>query len=269
MSVEDLRRATTSTQQTAQTTAKDVANKAATAGKIIAIDAVLATMPPPVNAAAKALGDGLYAALKTSADAVKQPANSLEDPIKLMAYAIAFAILKAIWCFIKSLLHPLPIIGLFFPLCSDDPQISGINLSNDARAAKQEADQDPENRALNAANNRNASALQNIALTEAQNEAIANANRNVTNISIPNAGGPMDSGATGMTFAEFVEKTAPRTAQTTEGIGQGPREALQGQLAQTTNAPVQNVAAPDQPEWHSTEDNAVSSYESYRRLFGL
>ena len=78
-------------------------------------------LPPPLNFGANVATKGLYVALKATGKVipVKNPSED-QDSIKTIALAIAFAIIQAIWCFIKSLLHPLPIIGSFFPLCSDD-----------------------------------------------------------------------------------------------------------------------------------------------------
>lgn len=125
-------------------------NVAANTTKFAAVSTAITALPAPVNAATRILGDGLYAAFTFPVTGVRQPAPPLADPIKLMAYAMAFSILKALWCFIKSLLNPLPFIGSFFPLCPNDPD--GVGSDNS----------DPDNIRLNQASMAFAGAVGNI-----------------------------------------------------------------------------------------------------------
>jgi len=150
MSQDDLARIRAeSTAQTFRET-QNTANVAANTAKLAAVSTAITALPAPVNAATRILGDGLYAAFKFPVTGVRQPAPVSADPIKLMAYAMAFSILKALWCFIKSLLNPLPFIGSFFPLCPNDPDGVGSDSS------------DPDNIKLNQASMAFAGAVGNI-----------------------------------------------------------------------------------------------------------
>lgn len=150
MSQDDLARIRAeSTAQTFRDT-QNSANVAANTAKLAAVSTAITALPAPVNAATRILGDGLYAAFKFPVTGVRQPAPTSADPIKLMAYAMAFSILKALWCFIKSLLNPLPFIGSFFPLCPNDPD--GVGSDNS----------DPDNIRLNQASMAFAGAVGNI-----------------------------------------------------------------------------------------------------------
>jgi len=267
MAVEDITRENQKLTSIAQTRVDDLTNKAITKGKIFVVDQIINALPPPVNVAAKALGEGLYAAFKVRVDAVRQPANPDEDPVKLMAYAMAFAILKAIWCFIKSILNPLPIIGFFFSLCSDDAQLTqGTDAATEA--ARVAASGDPENRTLNAAVgrfNRDAgtgtAGNPTAALQEAESDLNTSRNR-------PNPSSEMASGAVGMTFDQFVALTANASAAgpVLGDTESDPTKALQSQTNQaSTTADV--PATPDvPPQWQPSE---VVSYQEARKLFGL
>jgi hypothetical protein len=98
-------------------------------------------LPPPLNFGANAATKGLYAALKSTGavNAAKNP-SEIQDPIKTIAFAIAFAIIRAIWCFIKSLLNPIPIVGSFFPLCSEDPDATPDTRSDSENRAASNAE---------------------------------------------------------------------------------------------------------------------------------
>lgn len=267
MAAEDITRQNQKDTSIAKTRVDDLSHKALTKGKIFVVDQIINALPPPVNVAAKALGEGLYAAFKVRVDAVRQPANPDEDPVKLMAYAMAFAILKAIWCFIKSILNPLPIIGFFFSLCSDDAQLTqgADQATEDARNA---AFNDIENGTLNAAVgrfNRDAgtgtAGDRTAALQEAESDLNTSRNR-------PNPSSGMASGDIGMTFDQFVALTANASAAgpNLDDTASDPTKALQSQTNQApTTADV--PATPDvPPQWQPSE---VVSYQEARKLFGL
>lgn len=105
--------------------AQNLANTAVNTVMIQAIETLLNGIPI-IGTTAKGLGEGFYAAVKAPVNPVKN-ATSANDPIKLLVFMLAFAILKAIWCFIKSILNPLPIIGIFFPLCGDKTDPDNID----------------------------------------------------------------------------------------------------------------------------------------------
>lgn len=94
-----------------------------------AMNAFIRALPPPVSAGVTTLSEGMYTALKAKTFSIdleraKRQTGLPErdiDPLKLFAMMIAFAIIQALWCFIKSILHPLPIIGWFFSLCDEEP----------------------------------------------------------------------------------------------------------------------------------------------------
>lgn len=271
MSAEDQERIRQQIAKLAETTALDVANKAATMAKNLAMEAIIASLPPPVNAAAKALGEGAFAAFKVPLDAIKQPALPNEDPIKLMAFAIAFAILKAIWCFIKSLLNPLPIIGIFFPLCSDDPQITGNIAADDTAtsSAKTAAVFNTDNMTLDTAKYRFTARFgPGVAFSDqlAQEIAAAQAALSIAEKSVftPSPG-------TSLTFEQFVAKTATISSVQAITDTSNVTDALRttsNQGITTANIPEQTVV---EPEWQPTEKINVEplSYEEYRKLFGL
>lgn len=121
-------------QKAAESEVRLNAEAAAQAAALIAANLAMQTLinglPPPVSVGANTLTKGLYAALKAKTFPIdmerakaQMPGASEEamDSVKLFAFMIAFAIIQALWCFIKSILHPLPIIGWFFSLCDEDP----------------------------------------------------------------------------------------------------------------------------------------------------
>lgn len=113
---------------------RNTANASANTGKINTVSRAMRALPAPLNVASQALGNGLYAAMKAPLSPVSNPTPS-NDPVKLMAFGLAFAILKAMWCFIKSLLHPMPFIGSYFPLCRNADGASSadnVDLENKA-----------------------------------------------------------------------------------------------------------------------------------------
>jgi hypothetical protein len=205
------------------------------------------------------LGEGTFAALNISLLGVKNPSpDGSNNPVKLVALAIAFAIIKAIWCFIKSLLNPLPIVGSFFPLCSNDEQ-----LQQGTREAA-EAAEDSDNQTLNSQ-------------ISSFNSAVAINLSNIVNVQQPDTQpqqtteSETDTGE-GITFDQFVAKTANAAGVTTTGLditnelrSQTSQAANQGQTS--ANIPAQIVA---QPEWQPSErSNEPITYQEYRKLFGL
>jgi len=118
--------------QTSQASAEieNATNLATNASLNTVLDTVVAGLPAPLPVAVQTLSTAVYAALKVRMTPVRQPAPIPSDPIKAFALMIAFAIIQALWCFIKSLLNPLPIIGIFFPLCPPEnaDNVDNINL---------------------------------------------------------------------------------------------------------------------------------------------
>lgn len=117
------RRRSASAAVAGETAARNSANIATNTASNAGASALLGALPGPLGAAATALSEGISTAIKASAvqaKSVPSTAPSAADPTKLFAAQLAFAIITAIWCFIKSILNPLPIIGMFFPLCSDE-----------------------------------------------------------------------------------------------------------------------------------------------------
>lgn len=271
MAVEDEARRAAETTSSAQTIVNDQTNKLATKGKVFVMEQIVNSLPPPVNVAAKALGEGLTAAFKVPVDGVIQPAAPNEDPIKLMAYAMAFAILKAIWCFIKSILNPLPIIGFFFSLCSDDAQLA--EGEDAATVAARNAANNAENETLNSAVSR-FSTQAGTGIQQDPSDALRKANARLTNAIRAEASiartAEMNSGDVGITFDQFVARTATGASETVAGpnitndlLGQ----TNQGQTS--ANIPAQPAV---EPEWQSGDrpsSNEPLSYQEYRKLFGL
>lgn len=273
MAIEDQARTRRQAASEAQTRVNNERNKATTQGKLIVMEQVVNGLPAPVNFAAKALGEGLHAAFKIQPDAVLQPVSPAQDPLKLMAYAMAFAILKAIWCFIKSILNPLPIIGFFFSLCSDDAQLTGVVVRNVApeqrtldEKEKLKADNDPENRTLTRAVGNftkeagTGSLVANSALQKAV-QSLKEKQDALQAVSVAN----MTSGPVGITFDEFVALTANAAPDGTQ-VDSDAATALQSQTNQATTSadvPATPIAS---PEWRASE---ALTYQEARKLFGL
>ena len=260
---DDLARTQETTAAATRAQIENQTNKLIAQAQITIIEQAINALPPPVNAGARTLGEGIYAAFKTPLSAVSNPSPN-QDPIKLMAFAIAFAILKALWCFIKSLLNPIPIVGIFFPLCNDDPQLTGNDVAtNNARNA---ANIDASNLAANNATNQFRSGVSENAANEAKKQAI----QQIPQISgtVSALSSDMNSGSEGMTFDDFVAKTVVPASVTTDETD--PTNALRGETNQnetSANIPVQPVS---EPKWQATDElTERTSYEAYRRLFGL
>ena len=253
MALEDIIRDRQRLASEQNTRVSDLTNKSVTRSQVIIVSQAIGGLPAPVNIAARALGEGLFAAFNVPVNPIRHPASSDEDTKKLMAYTMAFAILKAMWCFIKSILNPLPIIGSFFSLCSNGSDTENIVLNTASSAF----DSVSSNSSIN---------IQDSINIQQANNVLNNLNRNIPTSS------EMSSGETGITFEQFVARTA--TAASNPNIaGTDTEAALRGQTAQgqtTANLPVQPAANLATAEWQATEKSTeASSYESYRRLFGL
>jgi hypothetical protein len=261
MAIEDGIRNSKATTAENQKLVNDLTNKAITAGKVTLIEGIVNGLPAPVNFAARALGEGLHAAFKVQPDAILQPADGNQDPRKLMAYAMAFAIIKAIWCFIKSILNPLPIIGSFFSLCIEEA-LSEIN-----RADVAASNNDNSNQALaSAVNSYNNFRDQNIEVVP--NSDLERARQNLRNSSQNDSRSTeMTSGPAGITFDQFVASTATAAPSGTSTDSDAVT-SLQSQINQGTTSANVPPASPqiESPEWRPSE---VSRYQEARKLFGL
>ena len=196
-SPEELKRIQSDIESKAKAELESVKNAAINEAINTAITLAMNGLPPPLGVSAFGLSNAIYAALKAPAlpTGVTSP-NA--DPVKTFALMIAMAIVMLLWCFIKSLLNPLPIIGSFFPLCDPEgelvPDLDEVarKKANDQLAEAQKNAMDA-NEANDAANASNADTAQNPGLS-----GVAGAG----------AGGAA-GGQRGMTFEEFVAKTAP------------------------------------------------------------
>ena len=202
-SPEELKRIQSDIESKAKAELESVKNAAINEAINTAITLAMNGLPPPLGVSAFGLSNAIYAALKAPAlpTGVTSP-NA--DPVKTFALMIAMAIVMLLWCFIKSLLNPLPIIGSFFPLCDPEgelvPDLDEVarKKANDQLAEAQKNAMDA-NEANDAANASNADAAQNPGLS-----GVAGAGAGA-------AGGAAGAGGgqRGMTFEEFVAKTAP------------------------------------------------------------
>lgn len=236
MSLDDVARNTASAASQARKLAENVTNEAANTAKNTIMDAVIGALPAPLNAAVNVLGQGIYNALKVPPVPIQQPPLTPNaDPIKAFAFSIAFAIIQAIWCFIKSLLNPLPIIGSFFPLCNNSPDL--VNAEESAL--------DPQNQGLGNAQNQ----FQNFTSSPPPNLSSIQPLNNQP----PQT--PQDE--QGITFEQYL---------TNNGISSG-RPTTAVETAATTTITTQPSTAQQQqePEWQRNEQ----TFDSVRRRFGL
>lgn len=191
-SPEELKRIQSDIEAKAKAELESVKNAAINEAINTAITLAMNGMPPPLGVSAFGLSNAIYAALKAPALPTGVPSPNA-DPVKTFALMIAMAIVMLLWCFIKSLLNPLPIIGSFFPLCDPEgelvPDLDEVARKkvNDQIAEVQKNAKDA-NDANDDANSNNDGAAQNPGLS-----------------AVAGAGG----GQRGMTFEEFVAKTAP------------------------------------------------------------
>jgi hypothetical protein len=235
MSLDDVARNVASQASVARKLEEDLANQAANTAKNTIMDTVIGALPAPLNAAVNVLGQGIYNALKVPPVPIQQPAlNPNTDPIKAFAFSIAFAIIQAIWCFIKSLLNPLPIIGSFFPLCNNSPDL--VNAEESAL--------DPQNQSLGNAENEFSNFLNSPA-------------SNLSNITPTNTQPPQTpQDEQGITFEQYL---------TNNGISSGrPTTTLQDSSTQRQQQQQQQPQQKE-PEWQRSEQ----TFDNVRKRFGL
>lgn len=220
-----------------ETASNNSANIATNTATNAGLSALLGTLPGPLSVAATALSEGISAAIKTSASqarSVPPSAPSLADPTKIFAAQLAFAIITAIWCFIKSILNPLPIIGMFFPLCSEEDRSRNVTALANATANTQLQQPLPQ---------------QTVPLQPNNNQ-------------IP------EPATLGISFEQFL--AANRTSSRPDRTVAQPRQSTQ----QQTNVVTQGTQQPaigiqeiiNQP---SATVNTVNSPNDVRKLFGL
>lgn len=230
------------TRTDAESTAKTLAVTSIVNPAITAIEGALSSLP--VGVAGTLLASAIYAFLSLPplpVDFSKMAPGTPKDrndPMKLFALMLALAILMMVWCFIKSLLNPMPIIGSFFPLCDQSTQpggTAGSTVPNPDKAASEGA--------MAAAN----TAIRNITAGKP-----ADAPRLVLPV-VP----AVSEGPSGITFAQFVASTPAGSVQGTSGANR-----TAGTINTSANV---DVAQP------VVVDYAVGNLSSdqIRRLFGL
>ena len=211
-SPEELKRIQSDIESKAKAELESVKNAAINEAINTAITLAMNGMPPPLGVSAFGLSNAIYAALKAPALPTGVPSPNA-DPVKTFALMIAMAIVMLLWCFIKSLLNPLPIIGSFFPLCDPEgelvPDLDEVarKKANDQLAEAQKNAMDA-NEANDAANASNADTAQNPGLSGVAGAGGAGAGAGGASGGAVAAGGA-SGGQRGMTFEEFVAKTAP------------------------------------------------------------
>lgn len=280
-SPEELKRIQSDVEAKAKAELESVKNAAINEAINTAITLAMNGMPPPLGVSAFGLSNAIYAALKAPALPTGVPSPNA-DPVKTFALMIAMAIVMLLWCFIKSLLHPLPIIGSFFPLCDPEgelvPDLDEVarKKANDQLAEAQKNAMDA-NEANDAANASNADTAQNPGLSGAGGGAGSGAGSGV-------AGSDAAGGQRGMTFEEFVAKTATLSpgANTLGGasispltIGLNPTVATSanpiGQSATSnplnTNTGNAGASAPDSVQVTTGQEEITTG--TLRNLFGL
>lgn len=211
------------------------ANTAAQTAINTAIDTAMSALPPPLNAGAKALTDGITKAFKVPLLPTDLTAPNA-DPVKLLAIMLAIGIILAIWCFIKAILHPLPIIGLFFPLCSDDPDATAADKSSS------------DNQALARATDKVTSATPKAIPVQLPPSQFA------PTASLKN---PMK----GMTFDQYINKIGAATPATQETAP----NLADIKPSTSTAANIDPQPTVKLPEWQSGEQQ----YNELKKLFGL
>jgi hypothetical protein len=196
----------------------------------LAIQLAMNGVPPPVGSTALLLANAIYAALKAPAFPTGVPTPNA-DPAKTFALMIAFAIIQIIWCFIKALLHPLPIIGIFFPLCDETTQIlpDGEVMVVEEEVARQRADNEIKRSQAFANNQKNISDTQ----TKPDNPISAVA-------------GADDLNPTkGITFEEFLARSvAGGGAESNVGSLNNPQSLSDGLGLNNNNGTTANVESP-------------------------
>lgn len=218
----------------------------ANTAKNTAIEAVVTSLPPPLNGAAKLLGQAIETALKIPIDPIKRPVTQLPpplsaDPIKAFAFSIAFAIIQVFWCFIKSLLNPLPIIGSFFPLCENTEDSDNKKLNDSLK----NFNEDPKLK------------INNEAIRNQVGQGIADALQNEIN----SYSGATQPDVNGITFEEFLQAN---------GITSGNETAIQAPnmgvtVDNPTSANTPQTAENRTPDWQAGE----RTFDTIRKRFGL
>jgi hypothetical protein len=212
-SPEELKRIQSDIESKAKAELQSVKNAAINEAINTAITLAMNGMPPPLGVSAFGLSNAIYAALKAPALPTGVPSPNA-DPVKTFALMIAMAIVMLLWCFIKSLLNPLPIIGSFFPLCDPEgelvPDLDEVarKKANDQLAEAQKNAMDA-NEANDAANAGNADTAQNPGLSGVAGAAGSGGSGGSGAGAGGAAGAAGAGGQRGMTFEEFVAKTAP------------------------------------------------------------
>ena len=218
-----------------ETASKNSANIATNTATNAGLSALLGTLPGPLSGAATALSEGISAAIKTSASqarSVPPSAPNSADPTKIFAAQLAFAIITAIWCFIKSILNPLPIIGMFFPLCSDEDRLRNVTALANATANTQFEQATPQQSISSQVNNQ-----------------------------IP------EPAATGISFEQFLaaSATSPQLDRSVAQPRQGAQQiAPNVQVARSQQFGIQEIINPTQ-----MTGNTVNGSNDIRKLFGL
>ena len=243
MAQDDIQRLQATATSTARSEAENAVNSAANAAQINALEAALNAIPV-VGTLAAQVGNALYAALNNPPLPVdprrKTPQN---DPIKLFAFAVIMALLKFVWCFIKLLLNPLPIIGVFFPLCgsSDDSATQALG-ELDRKSAE-------------AASRRQAAQTEGLLALRANNRQAG-----LT---------PVDDGRPeqGMSFDEFVRLTTPAAST---GVVEGSVNRLVAQSTVNTTAarPVEGTQEARTAE-RVLEGEPTQGKQDLKKAFGL
>lgn len=214
--------------------------------KNTAIDAVVTSLPPPLNGAARLLGQAIETALKIPIDPIKRPVVQLTpplsaDPIKAFAFSIAFAIIQVFWCFIKSLLNPLPIIGSFFPLCENKEDSDNKKLDESLKTLNEDQNLKSNNEAIR----------------NQVGQGIADALQNEIN----NYSGAAQPDVSGITFEEFLQAN---------GITSGNETAVQAPnmgvvVDNPTSANTPQTPEVRTPDWQAGE----RTFDTIRKRFGL
>ena len=243
---QDNRQARSTAAQQAETAKARTASTVVGAA-VTAATALITALPTPAKEAVQALTTAVYAFLSAKPMTINTalvpdtPKQSI-DPVFLFAVGIAFAIIEALWCFIKALLHPLPIIGMFFPLCDDDTRAgpNGALIENSDKTAKNAAD-------------------------GAAQALITQIGSQITppDLPLPKVPSPVRSSPVGITFSEFAATSAAATTAASAAAALA-AAALVASGSHPTSA---NIPVPA-PTPYTYEEGNLSS-EQARRLFGL
>ena len=282
-SPEELKRIQSDIEAKAKAELESVKNAAINEAINTAITLAMNGMPPPLGVSAFGLSNAIYAALKAPALPTGVPSPNA-DPVKTFALMIAMAIVMLLWCFIKSLLNPLPIIGSFFPLCDPEgelvPDLDEVarKKANDQLAEAQKNAMDA-NEANDAANANNADTAQNPGLS-----AVAGTGGAGGGAGGGGGGAGAGGGQRGMTFEEFVAKTAPLPPSANTlgaadisplSIGLNPTVATsanpvgQSATANPLNANTSNAGASAIDSVQVTSGQEEITTGTLRNLFGL